>query len=631
MKLRTQVSILVAALFAVMVAAQLLVQQRILLPGFARLERAEAHTNMERVAQALRRELELLSVSAGDWGNWVDTWTYLDDRNEQFITENLNPESMAVLKADLLAFLDVEGRVASSAAWSLESGEPVDFGLFVDGALPPHHRLIGAVRDGRPAEGIIRSAAGPMLATISPVLDGFGNGPHRGAVLIGRLLTHAEVSRIGEQAQAALAITPAPAGAQLRDLLPAGLQRNATEVLVERDGATEVYRAFRDIAGRPLFVLRVDVPRTITAQGRETVGYASLFLVLAGAAVLALIVLFVNAAVLRPLAAMTRHAVAVGDADDLTARLALDRRDELGALAREFDQMVERLAEARRQVVDTSYEAGIAEMASGVLHNVGNAMTPLGVRVAGLRERLRLAPDGDVELALAELARCAGDAGRREELHQFLGIAAAELARAVVSARDDAAAASEGLQAIHEVLGEQTRFARNARVVEAVELPRLLSGSLALVPEAKRERLELIEDESLQWIGPVRVARITLQQVFQNLVVNAAEAARPGGKGRLVVRAARDQCDGRAWLTLRFEDDGQGIAAEHVERVFEKGFSTKPRETNAGIGLHWCANAMNSLGGSIRADSAGPGRGAVIELRIPLEAVESSAAIARAA
>ncbi len=70
-------------------------------------------------------------------------------------------------------------------------------------------------------------------------------------------------------------------------------------------------------------------------------------------------------------------------------------------------------------------------------------------------------------------------------------------------------------------------------------------------------------------------------------------------------------------LLLRFTDDGVGISPEHLPRIFEKGFSTKSRATNFGIGLHWCANALNALGGSIRAESAGP-TGATLQVLVPL-------------
>ncbi len=96
--------------------------------------------------------------------------------------------------------------------------------------------------------------------------------------------------------------------------------------------------------------------------------------------------------ILGPVSRMTQHAVRIAEHDDLTVRLALDRQDELGILAREFDKMVDKLEDARRRLVDHSFEAGAAQLASGVLHNVGNAMTPLGVTVASLQKRLREAP-----------------------------------------------------------------------------------------------------------------------------------------------------------------------------------------------------------------------------------------------
>src|SRR6202030_39919 len=114
------------------------------------------------------------------------------------------------------------------------------------------------------------------------------------------------------------------------------------------------------------------------------------------------LVVALNRIVLKPLARVTRHAVAVGEGTDLSARLSLPGQDEIALLAREFDRMVERVADSRRQLVDQSFQAGFAELAKGVLHNLGNAMTPIGVRLANLRERLRAAPCDDAEQAVAE-------------------------------------------------------------------------------------------------------------------------------------------------------------------------------------------------------------------------------------
>ena len=186
--------------------------------------------------------------------------------------------------------------------------------------------------------------------------------------------------------------------------------------LVETDTATQVYRSFDDIYGKPLMSLRVEVPRKITERGQRAVTYASVYLIVASVAALVLLVIVLNRMVLAPLDRVTRHAVAIGEGADLTARLGLPGNDEVAVLAREFDGMVARVAESRRQLVDQSFQAGFAELAKGVLHNLGNAMTPLGVRLAKLADGLRDAPVADVELAMSELAGEAAGTARYADL-----------------------------------------------------------------------------------------------------------------------------------------------------------------------------------------------------------------------
>jgi two-component system NtrC family sensor kinase len=114
--------------------------------------------------------------------------------------------------------------------------------------------------------------------------------------------------------------------------------------------------------------------------------------------------------------------------------------------------------------------------------------------------------------------------------------------------------------------------------------------------------------------------------VLQNLIINAADAIRDGGKERGILRVSAEITSDaeRQQLHLQCQDDGVGIATENLERVFEKGFSTKSPETNHGIGLHWCANAINALGGRIWAVSDGPGHGAALHVLVPLAARETA-------
>jgi two-component system, NtrC family, sensor kinase len=198
----------------------------------------------------------------------------------------------------------------------------------------------------------------------------------------------------------------------------------------------------------------------------------------------------------------------------------------------------------------------------------------------------------------------------------------------VRSAQEDIATITRQTSLIQTALAEQMRSARNEHVIESVRLTELLAQSLEIVPDTCRARLSIAADETVRGVGVVRVARTVLRLILQNLIINAADAVRDAGKdkGTLRVSARIVHEANRRQLHLQCIDDGVGIPAENLERVFEKGFTTKSPETNHGIGLHWCANAIAALGGQIWAASDGPGRGAALHLLVPLTARDTALA-----
>jgi sensor domain CHASE-containing protein len=608
-KIRSKVTALLSAIFAILGVAAIGVASYVVMPSFAQLERQDARTAMRRIDYALGMAIDRIAVSATDWGNWEDTYEFVEDHNPAYVTANLTRIGLRQLGVNVFLIVDRNGDVVQSRDLDLESEQPLGLDLTSIKSLPADFPWRTPLREGRAARGLLRSNRGILMLAAAPVLDGNGHGPARGMVILGQLLSASAVRRIGAQAQAALLMVPPVAGAP-------------RERLTASDDVTRVYRSFDDLYGRPIMTLRVDIPREVTRRGRRAVGFASAYLLAAAVAVLVLLVVALNRMILTPLARVTRHAVALGEHKDLTTRLQLGSNDEIGVLAREFDRMVERVAEQRTQLVDQSYQAGFAELAKGVLHNLGNAMTPIGVRIAKLAERLQAAPADDVGEALTELRQGSADAQRGADLQEFLSLACQELALTVTSAREDLTVMSHQASAIQSMLSEQMRSARNEQVIEPVRLTELVAQSLEIVPDACRQRLVIDADETLRTLGVVRVARTVLRLILQNLIINAADAVRDAGKDRGVLHVSAEivhEAD-REQLHLRCQDDGVGIPPHHLGRVFEKGFSTKSRETNQGIGLHWCANAINALGGRIWAASDGPGRGAALHLMVPLAA-----------
>jgi two-component system, NtrC family, sensor kinase len=502
--------------------------------------------------------------------------------------------------------VDLKGDLVLSDARDLETGEHMSLDLVAGKSLPenfPWRRNLGGAE---PARGLIRTNRGVMMIAAAPVLDGSGGGKSLGAVIMGKLLTPVEASRIGAQAQANLIMHSDPA--------------DNGEHLVETETATEVYRTFSDIYGKPVMSLQVNVLRKITERGQRAVIYASAYLIGVGLAALALLVVVLNRLVLSPLAQVTRHAVALGDGADLSARLNLPGADEIALLAREFDRMVENVEVSRRQLVDQSFQSGFAELAKGVLHNLGNAMTPLGVRLAKLSDRLRDAPAADMAFATAELQREKSGSARHADLEKFLHLGVRQLSIVIEEARADAAVIQRQTSIVQTALNELMRSTRNEHVIESVRLPELVLQTLEIVPDTCRHRLVVETDESLLRVGAVCIARTVLRLVLQNLIINAADSVRDAGRDKGVLRFAAEivrEAD-REQLHLSCKDNGVGIPADNLDRVFDQGFSTKSRDTNYGIGLHWCSNALAALGGRIWASSEGLGHGASLHLMLPL-------------
>lgn len=327
MNIRWKITALIATLFVALGVTAILVARYVLMPSFAALEHSEAEVAMRRIQFAVDRTFAHLALSVASWGNWTDAWRFAQDHNQRFVTEQVTAAGLRNLKVNTLIFSDPSGHFIASETLDLQTDEPLDLDFTSRQRLTPDFPWRANFRDGRPAQGFLQTNRGILMAAAAPVLDGFGNGPARGMVIIGRLLSPREVEEIGAQAQAALAM-----------VAPLNLGRK--DRLAETDRVIQVYHSFDDVYGRPILTLRVDVPREITRRGYAAVYYAFAYLMIAAVMIVVLLVILLNRAVVNRLARVTRHAVAIGEGADPTTRLDFEGKDEIAVLAREFDRMV---------------------------------------------------------------------------------------------------------------------------------------------------------------------------------------------------------------------------------------------------------------------------------------------------
>jgi signal transduction histidine kinase len=375
---------------------------------------------------------------------------------------------------------------------------------------------------------------------------------------------------------------------------------------------------FEDISGNPAFTLKVDIPRKIYNQGKQTLYYYIISLLGIGLVFIALITLLLEKIVLSPVSRLSSEVGEIGKSDDHPKRLSISRSDELGRLAGDINLMLEQLSEARRKLTEQSYEAGMSEMASGVLHNVRNSLNSFTGNLVLLRRSLNKAPLKEIALAQNELDAGTPSEERRKELIDFSLLANKNLTSLF---GDTAAKLDETIQRIadiEEILDDHQKWAYKERPNEQVELDNLVQDSVKIIEDNLKEIIAIEIDSTLSEVGSVKGHRISLKQIFGNLLLNAAESIQRKGltQGKIGIRAAIEKINGNEMKHIRISDNGAGIEADVLEHIFEQGFTTKQKGTS-GIGLHWCANTINSMNGRIYAESEGSGKGASIHVLIP--------------
>ncbi|TLZ54003.1 MAG: PAS domain S-box protein [Gammaproteobacteria bacterium] len=301
----------------------------------------------------------------------------------------------------------------------------------------------------------------------------------------------------------------------------------------------------------------------------------------------------------------------------------------LGAVAviqdiTERRQADEELEQVHKQLLVASRHAGMAEVATNVLHNVGNVLNSVNVSASLLAERIKTskcARLGQIGALLkahaADLAGfLAGPQGKH--LPEYLQELAGDLAAERDSAIEELTALRGNVEHIKEIVAMQQSYARRGGLIETLDVRVLVEDSLQMNEGAfSRHGVTIIRD--YRDVPPIEVDKHKVLQILVNVIRNAKYACHEGtGEKTVTVRIRASEGS----VLVSVIDTGVGIARENLERIFSHGFTT--RADGHGFGLHSSALAAKALGGTLQAESAGPGHGATFTLTLPLRSPESS-------
>jgi PAS domain S-box-containing protein len=280
-----------------------------------------------------------------------------------------------------------------------------------------------------------------------------------------------------------------------------------------------------------------------------------------------------------------------------------------------------RLGEMHRTLVDVSRQAGMAEIATGVLHNVGNTLNSVNVSTTLVIDKLRQSRLPGLTRACAliqertsNLCQFLTEDPQGKLLPSYLSALSDQLQHEHAAALKELRSLSDSIEHMKFVISMQQKYARTAGAAEELYVPQLIDEALRL-HAVSFENLGIRIERDYAGVPPVLLDRHRLLQILVNLLSNARDALISSGtqEKRLTIGIHPSPEGGR--LLIQVTDNGIGIAPENTARMFTQGFTTK--KDGHGFGLHISALAAMEMKGRLTCSSPGLGRGATFTLELP--------------
>ncbi len=280
------------------------------------------------------------------------------------------------------------------------------------------------------------------------------------------------------------------------------------------------------------------------------------------------------------------------------------------------------LERAHRELVDASRVSGMAEIATGVLHNVGNVLNSVCVATGVLMESIQKSKIPSVAKVSALLREHEHDLGnfmtsdnRGKQLPGYLETLTEHLSGEQEKLLKELTGLKKNVDHIKDIIALQQSYAHASGLVEVLSISSLIDDAIAMHADAlSRHEVKIVREYDS--IPPFKIDKHKTLQILVNLISNAKYACSDsdGDDKRTVIRLERHQ---ENLVRIRVIDNGMGIKAENLDRIFEHGFTTK--KDGHGFGLHSSAIAAVGMNGSLRVLSEGLGKGAEFVLEIPYQ------------
>ena len=316
MSISKKITFAIAGIIIILGVFDITLGKGLLRNSFEKIEEQLAVKDILRCTGSIEREIRHLELLTTDWSAWDETYNFIMNPGEEYIDANLPDSSFSSNELNLIAFYNSNGEQVWARDFNLETEEPLGLELL---RKNPQDTILGKLLHHKSLKdnhsGIILTETGPMLISATPILTSEDEGPIRGTMLMGRLLTQDYVNRLAKLTRVDLQIQPIESGKVEK---PPGIlesigKDSAYHISVVDEQTLKIYSLLNNLEGKPALLVSATINRDFMKAADKALT-TSIIISLLGLLIFFLVLYgFLQVTISKPLISLSRMAVELGD------------------------------------------------------------------------------------------------------------------------------------------------------------------------------------------------------------------------------------------------------------------------------------------------------------------------------
>jgi sensor domain CHASE-containing protein len=571
-KIQIRSLIILCATILLLVVALSFIAHLLMLSSYVSIEKQESDSNTLLVLDQIGYESDQLGTKARDWAVWDDTYRFMVNQNGDYQNSVISPvTTYESLQINGLLYYDIDGNLLASQGYDLQNKTRSNISRSTIAYFSENLGLLSNSRGGKKKQGVVLLPDGAFLVGMHTILPTSGTGPSHGTLVMIQSLDETKIASIQNRLHLSALLFDLNNNLIQTDPVLSQLTGANAPATVSREQNEQTFSGFaivNDIFNKPVMLLEVDTPRTISQEMRTTLlslveaflALAILYVLLAG--------LLLQQFVLAPITALDQSLKKVSQQQDRVELLPVYGYDEIASLTRSFNALLEELQQKDTELKEVNRKANLyLDIYLDVLTN---------------------------EIINVTIS-----------LKQFTDL---------VRKKDNVETADHATL-ITESLNHNLSVIRNIETI--LKLYNSPPGNKeVIIEDILKKEIDDHPDQKIRYDGcsVTVLADEMLTMVFHNIIANSI---RYGGSDVDILISTRNSLDGMVEVSVI--DNGEGIPDDVKPRLFDRFLTPSAKKSSYGPGLHIVKILIEAYGGKITVDDRVPGypaKGAVIRFTL---------------